>query len=121
MYGGKWDTVARQTVLNDSGSEKKQPENPYSQTLQSYMGFRGIRDGSVWGVKAHRFLTAPELEMTMHHMMTTFNSPVVGELWLNIHDNRYSKKLLTKTEWTKWMKFVVGKDTKCLKRLQYKY
>ena len=47
MYGGKRDTVARQTVLNDSGSEKKQPENLYNQTLQSYKDFRGIRDGSV--------------------------------------------------------------------------
>jgi len=37
----------RQTVLNDSGSEKKQPESKYNQTLQDYNYFRGIRDGSV--------------------------------------------------------------------------
>ena len=35
------------TVLNDSGSEKKQPENQYNRTLQGYTGFRGISDGSV--------------------------------------------------------------------------
>ena len=27
------------------------------------MNFREIRDGSVWGQKAHRFLVAPEVKM----------------------------------------------------------
>ena len=43
------------TVLKDVGTEKKQPTNLYNWTLQDYTSFREIREGSVKGLKAHRF------------------------------------------------------------------
>ena len=69
MYSGK-DTNNDKQYQKNVGTEKKQPTSLYNRTLQCYTGFREIRDGSVWGQKAHRFLVAPELEMAMHYLMT---------------------------------------------------
>ena len=69
MYSGK-DTNNDKQYQKNVGTEKKQPTSLCNRTLQRYTNFREIRDGSVWGQKAHRFLVAPELEMVMVHLMT---------------------------------------------------
>ena len=95
------------TVLKDVGTEKKQPTSLYNWTLQGYTSFREIREGSVKGLKAHRFQqsTLVRDDETSHDDPSTLVHPDTGELWLNIHDNFKFKKIANKnwyerSEWS---------------------
>jgi len=88
------------TVLDDAGTEKKQPASWYNWTLQGYTDFRECEssDGSVGETRltASRLNTRVRDGDTHHDDVHIFFTRLTGELWLNFHDNFFNKKISCK-------------------------